>query len=969
MKKFSHKIFLTLILALLFVIPFFSNTIWADNPDSMSTEPVQQPSALNQTPTNPSDINSWMPDKKLQNALKVILGKNVPLTPTNLAKLTSADLSFDNLTDLTGLQYATKLQKLNLNGNKLTALTALQSLTNLQTLSVASNNITDLSPLHSLSKLTVFDFHVNNAKIQPDLTPLASTSLQNLNLAGDNYGDTPEKLGALANLPHLTTISLVLNKLTSVPAFAPNAPLTSVDVSGNKITDPSSLAKYPNLTYLGISSNKISDWQPLASLSNLTTLIAGNNPQTNISVLNKLTKLQKLNLSQVGLTNQSLNQLVANMTNLQSLSIDFNSGITDLTLLAKLKNLTYLNFSNDAVSDLTPLSNLTNLTTLSFLSNQVSDVTPLQKLTNLATLTFLRNHVLDLSPLKNLNNLQYLNANFQLINAPALTYNANQPLTTTLSAKGIDGSVIPLTSTDPNVRIKQDQLTFNGITANTSDTFGWDNRASSNGDSNFTGSIVQPITFVPASPTPSNTGSGDTPANPSTKPQPVNLVITKGDDSGLTSVANNYILPQASLTTNPDGSGSLNFQLQVPTAYGKNSITFNGATQASAVAAGDSYILTYQLPLTAAQLTAPKFLEQMHVNIAFTGFNYNNTYTVTFNIQHNANYAPFTPGNPFIPTNTGTPVNTAGQSGTNTSGTLNNTGNSSKPANLGKSKPASPIAKSVGLGITKGDGSGEDSVASQYILSAATLATNPDGNDNLVFTAKVPLVYGRNSIVFKNAKQISATKTGNSYIMVYQLPLTAAQLAQPGVFEQMHVDINFNGFVYNNTYNVFFNIHHNVTTVPHNLSTSNSSKRPSLDNLLSSLTTGGSNGSTSIPAATTQHVINSMPNVVPTNHEPLTTDRVTNAQQVLNLANGSANAAANVMPALTAPTTPVHGAANTPVKVANTNGIIKQRAQANATPSNKTNSIHDAIAKALAFVAALLGIVGIYYLWTLKKRP
>lgn len=275
-------------------------------------------------------------------------------------------------------------------------------------------------------------------------------------------------------------------------------------------------------------------------------------------MLQRLTQLKKLNLSQLGMTNQDL-KLVANMTNLQDLAIDFNGTISDLSPLAGLKQLTDLYFSKDAVSDLSPLAGLTQLANLSLSNNQVTDLSPLANLTQLGNLTILRNQVRDLSPLKMLKKLTYLNAKFQFVTMPTLTIPSDTAqFNTHLSAKAIDGTVIPLTyQSGLNATVNLNQINYSGLTGDGQTSFSWDNVASANKlSSRFSGSLIQPIKLVQTVVTPTPT--------PDVAPEPVTLSVMKGDNQNLTSVASNYILPTATLTRHADGSGILTFNRQCP---------------------------------------------------------------------------------------------------------------------------------------------------------------------------------------------------------------------------------------------------------------------------------------------------------------------------------------------------------------------------------------------------------------------
>ena len=81
-----------------------------------------------------------------------------------------------------------------------------------------------------------------------------------------------------------------------------------------------------------------------------------------------------------------------------SLTLD-NNPIADLTGLANLTNLTYLDIWGNQISDISPLTLLTNLTTLNLAYHQISELSPLVNLTNLTNLELRDNQISDISPL------------------------------------------------------------------------------------------------------------------------------------------------------------------------------------------------------------------------------------------------------------------------------------------------------------------------------------------------------------------------------------------------------------------------------------------------------------------------------------------------------------------------------------------------------------------------------------------
>ena len=97
-----------------------------------------------------------------------------------------------------------------------------------------------------------------------------------------------------------------------------------------------------------------------------------------------------------------------------------NAGIVNLTGLEFATGLTTLNLgeeyvtwtNSNGISDLSPLRNLTNLTVLGLAGNSISDASPLGKLTNLEVLLLDNNSISDVSPLRKLTNLTILGLSF-----------------------------------------------------------------------------------------------------------------------------------------------------------------------------------------------------------------------------------------------------------------------------------------------------------------------------------------------------------------------------------------------------------------------------------------------------------------------------------------------------------------------------------------------------------------------------
>ena len=86
----------------------------------------------------------------------------------------------------------------------------------------------------------------------------------------------------------------------------------------------------------------------------------------------------------------------------------YNYNISDISSLADMSNLTFLNLNGNSVSDLSPLRESINLHELDLGDNSVSDISPLAGLTHLTYLALGGNSVSDISPLAGLTHLGWL---------------------------------------------------------------------------------------------------------------------------------------------------------------------------------------------------------------------------------------------------------------------------------------------------------------------------------------------------------------------------------------------------------------------------------------------------------------------------------------------------------------------------------------------------------------------------------
>lgn len=193
----------------------------------------------------------------------------------DMRTLIRLDASYCGITNLSGLEYAVKLQYLSLNDNKIISLKLLSCLYELSTLNIQNNYIKDISPLRNLTNLT------------------------NLNIMGNAIQD----IWPLENLKALKSLNVSNNRISDIYPLHGLRNLTKLDVSANYIKDiyPLKIIAETNNTNLDLNlaenSIDLSDGSEASAildiLKELSVKVSGSNRQyTNF----RATALNNVNL-------------------------------------------------------------------------------------------------------------------------------------------------------------------------------------------------------------------------------------------------------------------------------------------------------------------------------------------------------------------------------------------------------------------------------------------------------------------------------------------------------------------------------------------------------------------------------------------------------------------------------------------------------------------------------------------------
>ena len=310
----------------------FSEIITALNsPDTPVTTTPSTVRPIQPTPSGTVRI----PDPILRSMIEQMLEKEngAVITPEDMERLNEIEPKHEKgIRDLTGLEYATNLERIRFEDNAISDLTPLTNLIRLNSIKLRGNQITDVAPLAKLFNVEWMGLEENQIT---DFSPL-----QNLKK------------------------------------------LNGIGISGNPVTDVSPLARMISLEGIAALNTRITDFSPLANLSRLEWIEFGN---ATVSTLPSLTGIKTLRRLKITGTKISDISGLAELTQLTQLDLERNL-ISDISPLSNLKKLIELRLDNNLITDISPLSGLTNLQKLSLTDNAISDFSPLESLPEIITL-------------------------------------------------------------------------------------------------------------------------------------------------------------------------------------------------------------------------------------------------------------------------------------------------------------------------------------------------------------------------------------------------------------------------------------------------------------------------------------------------------------------------------------------------------------------------------------------------------
>ncbi|MDE0042681.1 MAG: leucine-rich repeat domain-containing protein, partial [Candidatus Poribacteria bacterium] len=149
-----------------------------------------------------------IPDPNLRTAIQDELG-HTGITQQTLRRLKGLHATGRNITNLTGLEFATNAEWLFIGNNEITDLAPLSQMAQLETLHIYSNPISDISSLSTL------------------------TNLKYIHAGGCEIAD----ISALAKLSQLTEVNLTWNRITDITSLVNLSELKRLEIHNNPIVD------------------------------------------------------------------------------------------------------------------------------------------------------------------------------------------------------------------------------------------------------------------------------------------------------------------------------------------------------------------------------------------------------------------------------------------------------------------------------------------------------------------------------------------------------------------------------------------------------------------------------------------------------------------------------------------------------------------------------------------------------------
>ncbi|QIM18070.1 hypothetical protein G7066_04290 [Leucobacter coleopterorum] len=216
-----------------------------------------------------------MPDAALRSAVRAQVGGSGALTRGDLRKLDVLKPKSAGITDLTGLEYASKLRLVDLSGNPIATIEPMRGLSAVQQLNLSSTLISDIDPVSTMPLIDYLQFNWTEVA---DLEPLrGKTLLWRIELAGTKVAD----LDPVSGITNLIELYFQETPVSDLSPLATRTKLITLSAPNTEVSDLSPVAGFQNLEIVNVNGARVSDltmidtWPALRQVGFLNQRVAG----------------------------------------------------------------------------------------------------------------------------------------------------------------------------------------------------------------------------------------------------------------------------------------------------------------------------------------------------------------------------------------------------------------------------------------------------------------------------------------------------------------------------------------------------------------------------------------------------------------------------------------------------------------------------------------------------------------------
>jgi internalin A len=190
----------------------------------------------------------------------------------------------------------------------------------------------------------------------------------------------------------------ITDPATLTPLFTGLTSIQDFRIENVPIGDLTAIGQMKTLKLLDIQYDSVTDLTPLANLTQLSSLFLGGNAGlTDLSPILAL-PITDLTVSSTGLTDLSALSSFSGLTALEASHLTFNSNTETLALIGGMTQLERLVLESDGLTSISALGGLTNLTLFFVGANSLTSVSAMQVMDQLQAVDISYNQITTLAP-------------------------------------------------------------------------------------------------------------------------------------------------------------------------------------------------------------------------------------------------------------------------------------------------------------------------------------------------------------------------------------------------------------------------------------------------------------------------------------------------------------------------------------------------------------------------------------------